>query len=1694
MVAAPEQAVAALPLLSADERRQVLYEWNATRADLGPPACLHELFEQQATLSPEAVAVIFNEERVTYGELNDRAQRLAHYLRARGVGPEVTVGVMMERSVQMIVALLAILKAGGAYVPLDPQYPHERIAFMLEDAQAGLLLTQTTLLDHLPAHHAVVVCLDAQWSEIAAHPCEKLNRLTTEQNLAYVIYTSGSTGTPKGVAIEHHSVVTLLHWAREVYDPEQLSGVLASTSICFDLSVYELFVPLSWGGRVILAENVLSLTEMKAAAEVRLVNTVPSAMTELVRLGCVPAGVQTVNLAGETLPRTLVQSLYELPQIERVCNLYGPSEDTTYSTYELVERADSGAPSIGRPLTNTEVYLLDQHLKPVPVGMTGELYIGGEGLARGYLNRPDLTAARFIPHPFSSRAGARLYRTGDLARYKRDGVLEFLGRIDQQVKIRGFRIELGEIEARLSTHPRVREAVVIAREDQAGEKRLVAYAVADAQESFDAQELRRFLRESLPEYMIPSAFVQMAALPVTPNGKLDRRALPVPEYSGGADRVAPHTAIEELMTDIWRSALKIERVSVTDNFFELGGHSLLAMRLISRIRETFKVELPLRAVFESPTVTALAQVVEAALKGAQPLPLPSIKPVPRDGLLPLSYAQQRLWFLEQLETEAHPYNIPGAVRLSGQLDVNALELSLNEIIRRHEVLRTTFVVHENEPWQHIAPSLTLKLPVVNLTRLTEADREIEARRFLIQQAEQPFDLARGPLLRAALLKLDNDEHVLLVNMHHIIFDGWSITILIKELAALYEAYTHARPSPLAALPIQYADFAVWQRRSMEAGALEAQLEYWRQQLENSPALLALPTDYPRPPMQTFNGATLPFHLSPELSDALNALSQREGVTLFMTLLAAFSALLHRYAGQEEVAVGTPIAGRTRGEVENLLGCFINTLVLRADLTGDPTFKQLLQRIKETTLAAYAHQDLPFEKLVEEIKPGRNLSYTPLFQVMLILQNTPSAEFKLPEVSLSPFELPNRTAKFDLTLSLEETAQGLAGTLEYNTDLFEAETITRLREHLRVLLHSVVDDTSQRVSTLPLLTEDEKRRVLVEWNDTKREYPADVSLHGLFEEQVARTPEATALIFEDEQLTYRELNERTNRLAHHLQSLGVGPEMPVGILMERSVEMVVALLGVLKAGAAYVPLDPAYPQERVSFMLEDLGVTILLTQERLVESLPPHSAQVVRLDADWTVIAQQSSENVTSAVSAQNLAYIIYTSGSTGTPKGVAISHSSAATLLYWAQEFFSPAEFATTLAATSICFDLSIFEIFVPLSCGARILLVENALALATLSETHNLSLINTVPSAMTELVRLRAIPQTVRCVNLAGEPLKKAMVEAIYEVQPAVERVVNLYGPSEDTTYSTVAEAERGANEEPTIGVPIANTQAYLLDAGMEMVPVGVAGELYLGGAGLARGYLNRAELTAERFVPDPYGRGAGGRLYVTGDLARYKADGRLEYLGRIDHQVKVRGFRIELGEIETTLAQHEDVRDVVLTAQADAAGDNRLVAYVVVEGDPDSVIASLRAFLAKRLPDYMIPSAFMPLAALPLTANGKVDRRALPMPGPARPQLLSQFVAPQTEDEAMLADIWSDLLRLERVGVHDNFFELGGHSLLAIQVISRARAALHLELPLRTLLEHPTIAELAEQIATLRWVAEGMNASAQTVMIVEGREIGEL
>ncbi|MCW0132642.1 amino acid adenylation domain-containing protein [Burkholderia pseudomallei] len=1711
----PGGELAELDVLPAAERTQVLHGWNETGRAYARDACLHQLFEAQVSRTPEAAAVICGDETLSYTDLDARANRLAHYLRGQGVGPDTRVGLALGRGVEMMTGLLAILKAGGAYVPLDPGYASERLRAILDDSRPAIVLADAagrTALDALAGAPPIAdLHADAsRWSALPSTP-PRVEGLTP-RHLAYVIYTSGSTGQPKGVMVEHASVVNLWRALDEAIYRAHPSArrVSLNASIAFDSLVKQWVQLLSGRTLVVVPEPVRfdgrRLLDAIGRDRIDVFDCTPSqlALIEGARGPEDEAYPQVTLVGGEAIGKGMWSELASASS-RTYYNVYGPTECTVDAT--LARITAEHAPHIGGPLANVRAYVLNERLSPAPVGVRGELYIGGAGVARGYLNRPELTRERFIDDPFV--AGGRLYRTGDLARWRTDGRLEYLGRNDFQVKIRGFRIELGEIEAQLAKVAGVREVVVLARDSAsevhdsatehatpdapspetatATEKRLVAYYTGDA----DVAALRAQAAQHLPSYMVPSAYVRLDAWPLTPNGKLDRRALPAPadDAYARAEYEAPQGAKEEALAAIWRELLHVERVSRHDNFFELGGHSLLAVQLVSRLRQALSVEVALGTVFDAPVLSALAERLEAENTAV----LPPIPLAPRDGRIALSLAQQRLWFLTQLEGVSEAYHMSGAVRLDGPLNREVLQRALNRIVMRHEALRTCFAREEGEPIQVIQPHADL---TVSYHDLREAEQSEQRAKDLSQaHASAPFDLSRDLPVRVLLLQLADEAHVVQVVMHHIASDGWSVGVFLQELSALYGSFIAEQGDPLAPLPLQYADYAAWQRRWLASGQLEKQGAFWQTNLSGAPTLLELPTDRPRPPKQSHAGASVEVKLGAALSERVKRLSQRHGVTPYMTLLSSWAAVLSRLSGQEEVVIGSPVAGRNRTEVEALIGFFVNTLALRLDLSSEPTVGELLKRTKAQVLSAQAHQDLPFDQVVERVKPPRSTAHPPLFQVMFVWQNMPAGELTIPGLTIRAVETPLQTAQFELTLSLQEAGDDIVGHLNYASALFDESTVRRYVTYwCRLLEGMTAGSANVSVARLPLLDEAERKQVVYAWNATERDYPIEQCIHQLFEAQVDRKPEAIALTFDGQRLGYAELNARANRLAHYLQARGVGPDRLVALCAERGIEMVVGLLAILKAGGAYVPLDPSHPPERLRRMLDDTNPVAVLVDDIGADALASFESHVaarsprVHLSRD---IAQWRACNPANPPTpreraARRLAYVIYTSGSSGEPKGVMNEHRGVVNRLWWMQQTYALDERDAVLQKTPFSFDVSVWEFFWPLMSGARLVIAKpeghkDPAYLSELIDRERVTTLHFVPSMLQAFLEDEGAARgcgSVKRVMCSGEALPPSLVKRFYRCLPDA-RLHNLYGPTEAAVDVTAwaCDAEEGGASVP-IGRPIANTRIYVLDEYGQPVPRGVAGELYIGGVQVARGYLNRPELTRERFVDDPFV--AGGRLYKTGDLVRWRTDGSLEYLGRNDFQVKIRGFRIELGEIEAQLAKVAGVREAVVLAReaapdtkrhaasnensASNSGEKRLVAYYT--GDADAT--ALRAQAAQHLPSYMVPSAYVRLDAWPLTPNGKLDRHALPAPADDA-YARAEYEAPQGAKEEALAAIWKDLLPVERISRHDNFFELGGHSLLAITLIEHMRRA-NLHADVTTLFTAPTLADLAVRVGASR------------------------
>ncbi|MFD8912686.1 non-ribosomal peptide synthase/polyketide synthase [Streptomyces sp. NPDC059575] len=1651
VVADPGRRIGQVDVLSADELGALLPAVVVRDGEL-PESTLTTLFEERVRANPAAVAVASGEVTLTYGELDTRANRLAHALIARGAGPERLVALALPRSADLVVAVLAVLKAGAAYVPIDPQYPAARIAYLLRDTRPSLLVT-TGPIGELPGTEQVDRFL-LDTADLSQLPDTDPGIAVRPEHPAYVIHTSGSTGDPKGVVVPHRNVVRLFDATRELFDFSANDVWTLFHSYSFDFSVWELWGALLHGGRLVVVDHETSRSprlflELLARERVTVLNQTPSAFYQLMRADEEASetgrslALRTVVFGGEALEHARLANWYERhpDDAPRLVNMYGITETTVHVTHAALDRSGTAPGRIGAALPGLRTYVLDAHLRPVPPGVPGELYVAGPGLARGYLNRPALTAGRFVADPFGP-AGARMYRSGDVVRRGADGGLRFVGRADDQVKVRGFRIELGEIEAALAAHPAVAQVAVLARQDRADDTRLVAYLVPAGDAAPRPAELREHLRERLPEHMVPAAFVTLERLPLTANGKLDRRALPAPDLAPAHTGRAPRTPQEQILCELFAEVLGVAEAGVEESFFDLGGHSLLATRLAARVRATLGVELELRTLFETPTPAGVAAALASAREAR-----PALEPQPRPadgqvgGSVPLSFAQRRLWFLHQLEGAGADYHISLAWRLSGDLDRRALEDALADVVERHETLRTVFPVVDGVPYQRVLDGEAAR-PRLEAGRITGDGLPGE----LAAMKGRPFDLAADLPLRVALFEEAPDDHVLQLVLHHIAGDGWSLGPLAEDLTAAYAARRRGERPTWSPLPVQYTDYTLWQHELLgdatdRESPLARQTAYWTRQLAGLPEQLQLPGDRPRPAVASHRGGFVRAGLDAELHRGLRELARTHGTSLFMVLQAGLAALLSKLGAGEDIPVGSPVAGRTDQALDDLVGYFVNTLVFRTDTSGDPTFAELLGRVRETALAGYAHQELPFEYLVETLNPVRSLAHHPLFQVMLVLQNVPRADFAPPGLRVAEVEPVTATAKFDLVFSLTEryagdgSPAGIDASVQFASDLYDPATVDAMVARWERLLRAVVAEPGQRLGRVGLLSDEERRALL----PAVEEGAGAASLPEMFAAQVAATPGSIALDFGGVELTYSQLDERANRFAHALIARGVGAERIVAVALPRSVEFVVAVLGVLKTGAAYLPVDPVYPRSRIAFMLEDARPAVVVDDPAMV--------------ADVADVSEWPDTDPGVAVDARHAAYVIYTSGSTGRPKGVVVSHAGLRGMVAEQVERLGVGAGARVLQFSSPSFDVSLWDLCGALLTGATLVPAPAAEPVSALTDPGLALTHATVPPSV--LAALSPDTVTVPTLAVAGEACPP---ELVTRWAPG-RRMINAYGPTETTVIATMSEPLSPGRGVPPIGRAVAGFRAYVLDQRLGLVPPGVTGELYVAGPGLARGYLNRPGLSAGRFVACPFGA-AGERMYRTGDLVRRRADGGLEYLGRADDQVKVRGFRIELGEIEKALADHPKVGQVAVLARTDQAEETRLVAYPVPAAGAVLRPEELRGHLRDWLPDYMVPAAFVVLDALPLTANGKLDRRALPEPDFTGSR---SGGAPHTPREQVLAGLFAEVLGVTKVGVDDDFFDLGGHSLLATRLVARVRATLGVELALRSLFRAPTVAGIA-------------------------------
>ncbi|QIR41935.1 amino acid adenylation domain-containing protein (plasmid) [Tolypothrix sp. PCC 7910] len=1648
---------------------------------------VHHLFEYQANCASDKVAVLFpalcggtKHETLTYRELNQRANKLARYLRDQGVQPDMLVGLFVEPSLDMIVGMLAILKAGGAYLPLDITYPQERLAFMIQDAQVSLLLTQQNLRYKLPKNDCIVISIDSNCEEIDQQCTENLESTITGDNLAYVVYTSGSTGTPKGVAITHRAVQNLV--INQNYIQVNSSDIIAQASnISFDAATFEIWAPLLHGAKLVgipketalspkllathLREQQVSVLFITTALFNQVAGDVPDAFSQL----------RYLLFGGEAVTPHWVAEVLKHGAPANLLHMYGPTENTTFSTWYRVNDVPMDAKTIpiGRPIANSVAYIFDENQQPVPDNTPGELYVGGLGLARGYLNREELTATRFMNTSWSG--GERLYRTGDLVRCLADGNIEFLDRIDNQVKVRGFRMELGEIESALVEHPTVYQAIVIVREDQPDDKRIVAYIVPASEQVMNTNELRSLLKAKLPDYMIPQGFVYLESLPLTPNGKVDRRALPEPNSIGqeSIDVVAPRTVTEANLVLTWSNVLKRQSVSIYDNFFDLGGHSLLAIQVIAQVERKFQLSLPVSQFFASPTIAEQAQWLDHTAR-EQGVQLPAIQASGRQGPLPLSFPQRQLWFFDQLHPFEPVYNETIVLHMPEAIEVVVLEQALNILLHRHEIFRTTFTTVKEQPAQIIHSSGSFSIRKVDLSELPLDEREATAHQLATSELKERFNLEELPLFRVTLIKLEETDWRFYLSAHHIILDGISIyNIFLPELESVYHSLVAGQPVSLPELPLQYVDFAAWQNQWLTDETLTSQLNYWKQKLANLP-VLQLPTDLPYAAKTSYRGARQCLELSQELTRQLKSLSRQEGVTLFITLTTIINILLYRYTGQEDLAIGTVHSGRSQIEVQSIIGDFLNNLVLRTDVSGDPSFRELLTRVKTVVSEAYQYPDVPFEKLVNALQPERIAHQNPLFQVAFVME--PPLPTQNLHWRLSQLDIHSGTSKFDLLIELDDRPEGIIGRIEYSSDLFDDTTITRMIGHLQTLSQGVVADPDQSISRLPLLTEDEWQFLMS--RNTVISYPQDTCLHDLFTAQVQRTPDNVAVVFEGSQLTYAELDQRSNQLAYYLQQHGIQSNALVAICIERSLEMVIAIYAVIKAGGAYLPIDPHYPAERIIFILEDAQPSLLLTQSHIKSQITQpldQNCPTICIDTGWTLIQQQPKTTIHSSVTSDHVAYVIYTSGSTGKPKGVLVQHKAIVNRLLWMQDEYLLSSSDRILQKTPFTFDVSVWEFFWPLLAGACLVVArpeghKDPGYLVDIIQREQITTLHFVPPMLSIFLEHPQVSncRSLRQVMCSGEALAYELQERFFQRLSQAE-LHNLYGPTEASVDVTYWHCQRdSARRIVPIGYPVANTQIYILNKSLQPAPVGMAGELHIGGIQLAQGYLNRPQLTTEKFIPNPFIHDLNARLYKTGDLARFLSNGAIEYLGRIDHQVKLHGLRIEIGEIESVLGQHTLVCEVVVMVRTTQANNKQLVAYVVphqpvVPGREQSLIAEMRTFCLSKLPQGMVPAVFVFLDKLPLTLAGKVDRRALPEPDLSASLRISTFVAPQTSTEKLLTEIWSEVLGISQVSIHDNFFNLGGDSMRAIQVLAQTNQH-GIDLSLAQLFEQQTIYALAK------------------------------
>ncbi|OYD09603.1 non-ribosomal peptide synthetase [Paludifilum halophilum] len=1665
----PRLPIQQLKLMDEREQQQVLYGFNQTEVRYPRKKCLHQLFTEQAANTPDRLAVEMGSRSMTYKELDQRSNGLAAHLIRLGVQSGSIVGISINRSIEMVIGILGTLKAGAAYLPLDPGFPDSRIQSILKDTGADAVLTGKEWVHRFDGLVKQNVLLEEsrEWVQ-SSPPAVKVGL----ESPAYIIYTSGSTGKPKGVVVEHQSVYNHMNWMNQRFPLTREDRVLQKTSISFDASVWEFFAPLLSGACLVMAQpgiqtDPLSLANTVIRERISVLQVVPSMLRMLLEENRFQEcrSLKRVFSGGEVLTAELKERFFHcLPDTDLI-NLYGPTETCIQVLYFECEKQGHKNVPIGTPVSNMQIFILDENQNPVPIGMTGEIHVSGPGVARGYLNRPDLTQEKFILHPFGS---GRMYKTGDLGRWLPDGNVDFVERQDHQLKIRGFRVEPGEIESALTEHDSVRAAVVIGRGKPGQNMTLCAYVIAEGKT--DACILKNYLSKWLPDYMIPSHVVFMDQFPVKLSGKVDRKALPEPRVVNVQANEEPATPMEVTVANIWSEVLGVDKVGANHHFFHLGGHSLLAVQVTTQARQHFGVNIPIQWIFDYPVLRDWSKKIEKQQRNGKTVKRPSLQALARRNQnIPLSFSQQGLWFIEQLDPGSPLYNVPRLYRLAGKLNRDVAEKSFFALANRHEILRVTFGEQDGSPAQVVNES---SLPTVSFHLATS---EEEARKQIDTEARAPFDLENGPLLRVNFFSLDNENHLMLVNMHHLICDLWSMDILIKEWLSFYESYQTGQPPSMESLPVQFTDYARLEKDLLASDEMERQLDFWKNKLSGELPTLTLFPDQSHHVTRSSRGKEERFRIPSDVVEKLQEVGGRRNATLYMTVMAAFQALLHRYSQQNDIVVGTPVAGRMDAETENLIGCFVNTIVIRTDHSGEPTFHTLLDRVKTEFLQAFDHQDVPFEKVVRALCPDRDQSHSPLFQVMLSFQSRPNSAKGIPGLKVKGNEyIHTGTSKFDLTLYIEFEEDGWVGYWEYRTDRFEEDAVKRMSDHFLNLLQAITDDPDQPINQMNMLTDAEKRQLLYNWNDTDVSFPSDTCLHELFEKQAGLTPNAVAAIYKDKEITYGQLEKESNRLAHFLRERGVRKDTCVGVYMERSLELVTALLGILKAGGAFLPLDTEAPNSRIMTILQDAKAPLCLTEEHLAKKLGVDlSVALVSLDSEKDVWKKYPDSRVQSEVSPDDLVSVYYTSGSTGQPKGVASAHRGWVNRMHWMQRQHQLQPGESVLQKTTLTFDDAAVEFFWPLMAGGRIALIEPGMhrdprAILDAGIRYQVSVIQFVPSMLGMVIdtiteKDKQSLNRLRVVISSGEALHGDLVKRFLQYMPG--KLFNTWGATEVSIDSTMhACSEQDVQDAVvSVGRPIDNNQVYVLDRNLQPVPLGVAGDLYIGGIGVARGYLNQPERTKHAFLDHPFRPGLP--LYRTGDRGCFRKDGSIIFLGREDNQVKIRGMRVETGEIENTLLEHEAVKKAVVILREDQSV-KRLVAYLVSTNGIPLDSGEIRMYLQDKLPEYMIPAYYMVLEHIPVNANGKVDQTALPAPDSSHLALQEDFMEPRTDTEKTLTKIWSELIGLDKIGIQDHFFKLGGHSLLAVQVISRIYEATGVRLPLRSIFEKPNIKNIAARI----------------------------